>query len=110
MENTAYLVRGGEIQPQPGEDHQTHMQIHGAMETQVPEFQQLNPQQQQLAIQARDAHMQAHQQLINQEGTGAGRQSLPSEASSATNLVSVTRSNAQNVANATQAQVEANAQ
>ena len=108
MENTVYLVRGADIPPQPGQNNQIHMQIHLAME-QVPEFGQLSPEQQQLAIQKRDEHNAQHQQLIDQEGGGAGRQSRPSEASKATNLVSVTRSNAQNTANAVQADVQANA-
>jgi len=109
MENVVYLTRGGEIPPQQGQNHQTHMQIHAQLE-QGQEFAQLQPQQQQLAIQARDAHVQTHQEMVNQEGGGAGRQSLPSEASDATNLVSVTRANAQNTANAVQANVQANLQ
>tara|TARA_R110001599_G_scaffold9653_3_gene47806 strand:- start:4163 stop:6205 length:2043 start_codon:yes stop_codon:yes gene_type:complete len=108
MENSSYLVRGGEIPPRQGQNHQIHMEVHLSME-QVPEFTQLSPEQQQLAIQTRDAHNQQHQQLIDQEGGGAGRQSRPSESSKATDLVSVTRANAQNTANAVQAEVQANA-
>jgi len=109
MENTVYLTRGGEIPPQQGQAHQTHMQIHATME-EGQEFATLQPQQQQLAVQARDAHVQAHQEMVNQEGSGAGRQSLPSESSDARSILSVTRANAQNTANAVQASVEANAQ
>jgi hypothetical protein len=85
------------------------MQIHATME-EGQEFATLQPQQQQLAVQARDAHVQAHQEMVNQEGSGAGRQSLPSESSEARSILSVTRANAQNTANAVQASVKANAQ
>jgi len=109
MENTAYLVRGGEIPPQSGQDHQTHMQIHNQIQ-QVPEFQQMLPQQQQQVMQIVEAHNQQHQQLMDQEGGSTGRQSLPSESSKATDLVGTVRSNAQNVSNAIQADVQINAQ
>ena len=108
MENTVYLVRGADIPPNPGQNNQVHMQVHLNME-QVPEFAQLSPEQQQLATTKRDEHNAQHQQLIDQEGGGQGRQSRPSEQSKATDLVSVTRSNAQNTANAVQADVQANA-
>jgi hypothetical protein len=109
MENTVYLVRGADIPPRPGQNNQIHMQIHNQME-QVPEFSQLSPEQAQLAIQKRDEHNAQHQQLIDQEGGGQGRQSRPSESSKATDIVSQTRANAQNTANAVQAGVQANAQ
>ena len=109
MENAAYLVRGADIPPQSGQDHQTHMQTHNQID-QLPEFQQLLPQQQQQVIQLRDQHNQQHQELMSQEGGSTGRQSLPSESSKATDLIGTVRSNAQNVANAVQADVEINAQ
>ena len=109
VENAAYLVRGSEVPPQSGQDHQTHIQIHNKID-QLPEFQQLLPQQQQQIIQLRDQHNQQHQELMSQEGGSTGRQSLPSESSTATDLIGTVRSNAQNVANAVQADVEINAQ
>ena len=66
--------------------------------------------QQQQIIQLRDQHNQQHQELMSQEGGSTGRQSLPSESSTATDLIGTVRSNAQNVANAVQADVEINAQ
>jgi len=109
MENVVYLSRLTYLPPQPGQDNQTHMQVHNELE-QTAEFQQLLPEQQQQAIGVRDQHNQAHQELMNQEGGTRGRQTRPSEQSKATNLISVTRSQAQDTANAVQANVEANAQ
>jgi hypothetical protein len=109
MENVVYLSRLTYLPPQPGQDNQTHMQVHNELE-QTAEFQQLLPEQQQQAIGVRDQHNQAHQELMNQEGGTRGRQTRPSEQSKATNLISVTRSQAQDTANAVQANVKANAQ
>jgi hypothetical protein len=109
MENTAYLVRGGEIPPQPGQDHQTHMQVHNNIQS-VAEFQQLLPQQQQQVLQLVQQHNQQHQELMNQEGGTKGRQTRPSEQSNATDLTGQVRSNAQQVSNTIRADVQANAQ
>lgn len=108
MENTVYLVRGGEIPPQPGQDHQTHMQVHNNIQT-VPEFQQLLPQQQQQVMQMVQQHNQQHQELMNQEGGTKGRQQRPSEASQAQDIVGQVRSNAQEVSNAIRSDVNVNA-
>ncbi len=108
MENTVYLVRGGEIPPQPGQDHQTHIQVHNNIQS-VPEFQQLLPQQQQQVMQLVQQHNQQHQELMNQEGGSKGRQTRPSEQSQAQDLVGQVRSNAQQVSNAIRSDVETNA-
>jgi hypothetical protein len=106
MENQM-MLGGQQPQPQPGQHHNTHMQMHDRIQ-EAPQFAQLAPEQQQQVMQFVEQHNQAHQQFINQEGGGQGRQSRPSEASKATNLVSLTRSQAQETANAAAALVEPN--
>ena len=111
MENVAYLLRGQNIPPQPGQNHQTHMQLQDINQiAQSPEFKQAPPQLQQAIQQAVQEHNQQHQQLLQQEGGTRGRQFRPSEASNAQGLMGTVRSNAQKISNVVQDQaVEANA-
>ena len=113
LENEGFLIQGIDPGAIEGQDHQTHMNIHTQLEND-PRFQQLPPMgvmnvqggqsvSQQLVIQARDQHMQQHQELLQQEMQVAGGGAPapgggPQEP--AQNLISTVRSNAQNIKNA----------
>ena len=113
MENEGFLIQGIDPGAIDGQDHQTHMNIHTQLEND-PRFQQLPPMgamnvqggqsvSQQLVIQARDQHMQQHQELLQQEmqGGGGGAPAPGGQSQEpAQNLISTVRSNAQNISNA----------
>jgi len=87
-----------------------HLQIHGQI-SQMPEFQQLLPAQQQAVMQIAQQHMAQHQQFLQQMaqgqapgpgqapggGGGGDAGSVRERAGTEGNIVSLVRSNAQEV-------------
>jgi hypothetical protein len=69
LENVAYLINGGDPGVTPNENHQLHIQIHGQIQ-QLPQFQQLLPQQQQQVLQVVQNHVAQHQQFLQQMAQG----------------------------------------
>jgi len=102
LENVAYLVNGGDPGVTPNENHQLHIQLHSQI-TQLPQFQQLLPAQQQQVLQVVQGHVGQHQQFLQQmaqgvapaQGGGAGGGS--DRTMSEGNIISLVRSQAQEV-------------
>lgn len=102
LENVAYLVNGGDPGVTPNENHQLHIQLHSQI-TQLPQFQQLLPAQQQQVLQVVQGHVGQHQQFLQQmaqgvapaQGGGAGGGS--DRSMSEGNIISLVRSQAQEV-------------
>ena len=98
LENVAYLVNGGDPGVTPNENHQLHIQIHGQIQ-QLPQFQQLLPQQQQQVLQVVQNHVGQHQQFLQQMAQGQAP-SAPAESGrseSEGSIISLVRSQAQEV-------------
>ena len=90
-----------------GEDHQTHMQVQDPEAVQgMPEFRNLQPQLQQIAMQSLQAHLQTHQQRIDEESAGTGGPVAVSKPDkmTPTDITSKVRSDAQTTANLIQTQ------
>ena len=108
MENLLYLLKGAAVNVSPDENHEVHLQIHSQI-GQMPEFQQLLPAQQQAVMQIAQQHMAQHQQFLQQmaqgQAPGAGQApggggdigSVRERAGTEGNIVSLVRSNAQEV-------------
>ena len=108
MENLLYLLKGAAVNVSPDENHEVHLQIHSQI-GQMPEFQQLLPAQQQAVMQIVQQHMAQHQQFLQQmaqgQAPGAGQApggggdigSVRERAGTEGNIVSLVRSNAQEV-------------
>ena len=106
MENLLYLLKGAPVNVSPEENHEMHLQIHGQI-GQMPQFQQLLPAQQQAVMQIVQQHMAQHQQFLQQmaqgqaPGAGAGGGgdigSVRERAGTEGNIVSLVRSQAQEV-------------
>ena len=74
LENQMILVQGHDPGVTPGEDHRTHMSVqHPNAIAQHPQFAQLQPEQQQMAVRLATQHHQAHQQALATEASGSGR-------------------------------------
>ena len=98
LENVAYLVNGGDPGVTPNENHQLHIQLHGQIQ-QLPQFQQLLPQQQQQVLQVVQNHVGQHQQFLQQMAQGQAP-SAPAESDrseSEGSIISLVRSQAQEV-------------
>ena len=108
MENLLYLLKGAAVNVSPDENHEVHLQIHSQI-GQMPEFQQLLPAQQQAVMQIAQQHMAQHQQFLQQmaqaqapgavqaPGGGGDIGSVRERAGTEGNIVSLVRSNAQEV-------------
>ena len=108
MENLLYLLKGAAVNVSPDENHEVHLQIHSQI-GQMPEFQQLLPAQQQAVMQIAQQHMAQHQQFLQQmaqgqapgagggPGGGGDIDSVRERAGTEGNIVSLVRSNAQEV-------------
>ena len=110
MENVMYLLRGFQSNVLPEENHQEHLEIHKQIQT-IPEFQQLLPAQQQQVLQIAQQHMQQHQQFLQQMAQGQGQGQQPAagripgvreRSGSEGNIVSLVRSQAQEMSQAVQ--------
>jgi hypothetical protein len=98
LENVAYLINGGDPGVTPNENHQLHIQLHGQIQ-QLPQFQQLLPQQQQQVMQVVQNHVGQHQQFLQQMAQGQAP-SAPAESDrseSEGSIISLVRSQAQEV-------------
>jgi hypothetical protein len=98
LENVAYLINGGDPGVTPNENHQLHIQLHGQIQ-QLPQFQQLLPQQQQQVMQVVQNHVGQHQQFLQQMAQGQAP-SAPAESDRSENegsIISLVRSQAQEV-------------
>jgi hypothetical protein len=104
MENLLYLLKGAPVNVSPEENHEMHLQIHGQI-GQMPQFQQLLPAQQQAVMQVVQQHMAQHQQFLQQmaggqapgAGGGGDAGSVRERAGTEGNIVSLVRSQAQEV-------------
>jgi len=110
MENVMYLLRGFQSNVLPEENHQEHLEIHKQIQT-IPEFQQLLPAQQQQVLQIAQQHMQQHEQFLQQMAQGQGQGQQPAagripgvreRSGSEGNIVSLVRSQAQEMSQAVQ--------
>lgn len=108
LETVGFIMRGLDPGVRPGEKHQIHLQQHQQIE-QYPDFAQLSPQEQQLARQTNQQHMQAHQLMMQNEVGGGGSLQRPGGSQPGVNgqlqgqlganrFLSTVRSNAQRVA------------
>jgi hypothetical protein len=98
LENVAYLINGGDPGVTPNENHQLHIQLHGQIQ-QLPQFQQLLPQQQQQVMQVVQNHVGQHEQFLQQMAQGQAP-SAPAESDrseSEGSIISLVRSQAQEV-------------
>jgi hypothetical protein len=103
LENVAYLINGGDPGVTPFEDHQLHIQYHQQIQ-QLPQFQQLLPQQQQQVMGVVQNHVQQHQQMLNQMAQGQAPQAAGGTNAGVAegNIVSLVKSQAQEVSQAVQ--------
>jgi hypothetical protein len=105
LENIAYLLAGGDPGVTPEEDHQIHLQTHQTLQ-QLPQFQQLLPAQQQQVMQIAQAHMGQHQQYLEQMAQGGAPQATGADGAQASEgaggIVSLVRSQAQEMSQAVQ--------
>ena len=105
LENIAYLLAGGDPGVTPEEDHQIHIQTHQTIQ-QLPQFQQLLPAQQQQVMQVAQTHMGQHQQYLEQMAGGGAPQAAGADGAQASEgaggIVSLVRSQAQEMSQAVQ--------
>ena len=96
MENVMFLMQGQQPQTQPGMKHKEHIEGHYAI-VEMPQFQQMHPEQQQLVLQTVEEHVAGHEQLMQQQATMSGGGSQPSVDGRLTqsSVMSQVRSNAQ---------------
>jgi len=103
-----HILMGAQINPIPGEDHNTHMEIqHPQAVSQMPQFLNLLPAQQQQILTLCEQHIQMHQEMISQEASGTGGPRAvgkPDKVESPMGLIGKVRSNAQETANLIQTQ------
>ena len=108
FELISHIMMGAQINPIPGEDHNTHMQVqHPQAVSQMPQFLNLLPAQQQQVTQLCEEHIQMHQEMISQEASGTGGPRAvgkPDSVEGSEGIISKVRSNAQETANLIQTQ------
>ncbi len=99
---------GAQINPVQGEDHNTHMMVQNPQAvSQMPQFMNMLPAQQQQVIQLCEQHLQMHQEMISQEASGTGGPravSKPDSVGGATGIINKVRADAQENANLIQTQ------
>lgn len=109
LENQMILMSGHDPGVTPGEDHRTHMAVQNPNTiAQRPQFAQLQPEQQQMAIRIATGHHQAHQQALQNEASGSGKPEGNGRAAlgPAENLISQVQSNAQRTQDAVSREAE----
>ena len=108
FELVSHILMGAQINPVQGEDHNTHMMVQNPQAvSQMPQFMNMLPAQQQQVIQLCEQHLQMHQEMINQEASGTGGPravSKPDSVSGATGIINKVRADAQENANLIQTQ------